>query len=89
MILTQTLIETGMKSLWPQGSIYLELEPIDNQGYGGTREACVKVMNERFEKEYPGMYLLNAKYSFRPGLGHPSYNRYFITLIGDLYKCVP
>ncbi len=75
MILTQTYIESGFKALTAMGCVYLELGGMD-------RESCVRAMNERFEKEYPGMNLLNAKYSFRIG----TYFGYVITLIGDLYK---
>lgn len=89
MIFTQTIFDLCKTDWKPMGAFILrQSDDIDVNGYGQGRLTALKKISDFIEEKYGSkVHLVNAKMTVEPGPGHPAYNRIYLTITGDLYKC--
>lgn len=91
MIMTQTFAELGCPAGWEPKGLHFDIEePTSEGGYGYTPEHGMRLAIAAFEERLlcgpgPLAVVLNAKITSCAGSGHPSYNRLYFRLVGDLY----
>jgi len=83
MILTQSLVESGLTDLEPVGTYFDEVELVNGPtGYGLGKKEHIDKLQERAKE----VLVLGANYNTCAGSGHPCYHRISVSVTGDLYQ---